>query len=263
MQKARPFSRTDMGNRGSDQLTGFLRVGSIPVQHLQITKRGQVRGDIPGGGLQASGDGNAVTVVLDEEEQWELEGGGHRQSGPEAVGCHAAIPSGHNRNRAVPICLIQDAPPVPDRLGPPGCGRILSANIAGGGQDRWPVPAGKVENHAYIPALARAAHPGHTGCQGFRRREPAGQQQRPRPVVHCGSIVGMDQSLGQQHLSQFMAHGRELVLYLALGSEFLLFQLVDRPGEQDKPGDFAPINCRVCHEVSFPSLIENLLAILE
>ncbi len=79
--------------------------------------------------------------------------------------------------------------------------------------------AGHVEDHAHIPALARAAGAGHIGCQRFRRSQPAGEHERPRAVVDGGRVVGMVQVQRQQDLRQLVTAGGELVFHLPLRGE--------------------------------------------
>ena len=75
----------------------------------------------------------------------------------------------------------------------------------------------------------------------------ARSDQGPGAVIGHDCVVRVIESLGKQHLGQFVAACRELILDFTLWSQYFFFKTVQLPGEQYEVSDFSPIYIFTIH----------------
>jgi hypothetical protein len=125
--------RADVIDGLADEGGGCGGVGAVAFEDGEAGEAREVGGDVAAWRLAGGGDGDAVAIVLDEEQHGQAFGGGDGQSRPEAVGGAGGIPAEGDGDRALVGGVGEGLAVIAYRLGPAGGGGELGADAAAHG----------------------------------------------------------------------------------------------------------------------------------
>jgi hypothetical protein len=165
-QQGGALAGAHVGHRLADQPRRLVRVGAVTILDEQVLERRQVLRNVAAGRLELRGDGDAVAVVLDVEEQRQGEGGGHRQRRPETVGGHRGLAAEHDRQCIAVRRVAEHVAVVGNGLGPARAGGELRADVTRHRQHRGAAGIGEVADHADIATVAEPARLAHRARKG-------------------------------------------------------------------------------------------------
>ena len=240
-------------HRLHQQLFSLCGVGAVAISHEEIAEGREIAGDIATRGLHSAPHRDAKPIVLDIEEHRELERGGHRERGPESTRGHRRLAAQRHRDASGVSRQTERLTMVPDRLRPPGGGRVLRADIAAHGKYRGASGVRQVAHHPDVASVAESAGAAERTAEAVVYREAEREQERPGTIIRAGRIVLAIDHRTEDNLCHLVAARRELIEHEVLLRHRcavpvgLLLHVVHRARHERVVRDPAPIgHARIC-----------------